>query len=408
MRIAFFVARFPLLSETFVIRQIAGLVAAGHDVAILAGRRGDAACPHDAYLRFDLESRIRLIRPADASGWQWLGRAARCALRALARPRWRPLHAALAAFMHGSRGSFGDICWSACRGHLGTYDAIVAHFGPAGVRAMHLQRAGLLAGPLAVVFHGGDMSQRARVRRHMRDYRRLFGHAAALLPVSELWRRRLLEWGAPPERVEVLRMGVDLDRLPVMDPHRVLHSPLRVLTVARLVEKKGLGYALDGVMRARLPVRYRIIGSGPQQPMLQDRARAAPPDKQIVFCGRQSQQQVFAALEEADVFLLPSVTAATGDMEGIPVAIMEAMAMGVLVVATSHSGIPELITDQRSGWLVPERDADAIAAVLSSCALPTGQLAQMRRTARAAVALQFDNAKLDLQLAALCVRLRDR
>lgn len=82
--------------------------------------------------------------------------------------------------------------------------------------------------------------------------------------------------------------------------------------------------------------------------------------------GFKPSHEVKAMLDDADVFLLPSVTGADGDMEGIPVALMEAMAVGIPVVSTLHSGIPELITSEYSGWLVPENNALALADRLAA------------------------------------------
>lgn len=408
MRIAFYVSQFPALSQTFVIRQVAGMIRAGHDVTVLTEAAGDPACAHETYVRFNMAAIVRPIRPPGEPVPARIARVGRFLLRSLAVPaRWKRLRVAVGAVFHGSPGTIVHLACADSLGHLGNYDAVIAHFGTAGVRAMHLQQAGLLGGPLAVVFHGYDMSMRMLVRQYRRGYRALFGHAAALLPISQQWRSRLIGWGAPAGCIEVLRMGVDLDRLPELDAERPLRRPLRVLTVARLVEKKGLRYAIEGVIAADVPIRYEIIGTGPLLDRLRVLARGDRPDKQILFRGQQSEQEVFAALAEADVFLLPSVTAASGDTEGIPVSIMEAMALGVLVVATVHGGIPELLEDQHSGWLVPERDPAAIARVLARCgAQPTGW-ADMRRAARAAVAAGFSNASLDQQLQSICRRIRD-
>lgn len=91
-----------------------------------------------------------------------------------------------------------------------------------------------------------------------------------------------------------------------------------------------------------------------------------------------------AMLDDADVFLLPSVTGADGDMEGIPVALMEAMAVGIPVVSTLHSGIPELVEADKSGWLVPENDARALAQRLAAAfsQLDTDELAPVVKRAR--------------------------
>ena len=125
----------------------------------------------------------------------------------------------------------------------------------------------------------------------------------------------------------------------------------------------------------------------------------------VKFLGRQPQQQVFAELDRSDLFILPSVVAASGDMEGIPVALMEAMAKGVLVLATRHSGIPELIEHGVTGLLVPERNATAIAGVLERLVAGEWDLLAMRANARLKIEHEFNNSHLDLQLVDICQRL---
>ncbi len=409
MRIAFFVAEFPVLSETFVIRQVAGMLAAGHDVTVIAGQWGERRIPHAVYRDAGMEAIVRAIRRDDGSLPARLLKILSFACRAPFRSRTRrALAVALGAALGGSPASLLDIASLDGSAEVGEFDAIFAHFGPAGVRAMHLQRAGLLHGPLATIFHGFDVSDERTLARFRDAYRALYRHCARLLPISRLWRRRLLDWGAPAERVEVLRMGVDVDRLATVEPRRPLGRPLRLLSVARFTEKKGLRYAIEGALAANRPLRYEIIGDGPLAPELRALASGAGTGKEIAFLGRKSQQEVFAALEQADLFLLPSVTAAGGDMEGVPVALMEAMAKGILVLATRHSGIPELVDDGDTGFLVPERDAAAIAGVIDALPEDPAALARLRCRARGKVEAEFDNARLDAQLERLAGEMAGR
>ena len=107
-------------------------------------------------------------------------------------------------------------------------------------------------------------------------------------------------------------------------------------------------------------------------------------------------------LNDADLFLLPSVTGADGDMEGIPVALMEAMAVGIPVISTFHSGIPELIESEQSGWLVPENDAQALAERLEHVSsLNEAQLEPLRQRARQKVENTFNQQVIDKRLASL-------
>lgn len=396
MKIAFFVADYPHTSETFVARQVAGMQALGHEVVILAGRHH--------YEQSD---------PLDAQVPIYAIRRKRSRITALLRLIGQSLKSTgarhrLAAIIHAAVGrqpaAVADLVTTPAK--LGDYDAIVAHFGPAGVRALDLRQAGILSGPLAVVFHGNDMSDHRTLKFQLRHYRRLFRDAELLLPISELWRRRLLEWGAPPERIAVLRMGVDVDRFEPADDYRPLHRPLRALSVARLVEKKGLRYAIEGAERAAAMVEFDIIGYGPLEEELIALANTGGSTTRLL--GKREHAEVFQRLANADVFLLPSVVAADGDMEGIPVALMEAMALGVVVIASRHSGIPELIEDGVDGLLVDERSGAQIAMALDRLAAGKVDVAGLRRRARAKVARDFNNAILDRELEALLAGMGSR
>lgn len=140
-----------------------------------------------------------------------------------------------------------------------------------------------------------------------------------------------------------------------------------MISVARLTEKKGLHVAIEAcrlLEQRGVDFRYNILSVGPWERRLRTLIEQYQLDD-VVFMQRfKTSDEVNALLNEAALFLLPSVTGIDGDMEGIPVALMEAMAVGIPVIATQHSGIPELIDTGQSGWLVPENDPAALAASL--------------------------------------------
>ncbi len=118
--------------------------------------------------------------------------------------------------------------------------------------------------------------------------------------------------------------------------------------------------------------------------------------------GFKPSHEVKAMLDGADLFLLPSVTGVDGDMEGIPVALMEAMAVGIPVISTLHSGIPELIDAEKSGWLVPENDAHALADKLQAFAeIDEQTLRPMLTRAREKVETEFNQQRIYRELAGL-------
>jgi colanic acid/amylovoran biosynthesis glycosyltransferase len=395
MRLAFFLAAYPVTSETFVLRQIRGMISLGHDVTIITGVH-DKSIPDP----FAGAAPIRVIRSRHRNKGSLLKQAMDVlsligsAKSAEGRTRIRAAKAALNGRLVAP---LMDISGSA-RMPLGHYDIIIAHFGPAGVRAMYLRDAGLISGQIATVFHGLDVTETALVRRFLPHYKRLFQKTEALLPISDLWKQRLISWGAAVEKISVHRMGVDVADFTFVE-NRSLNRPLKIMTTARFVQKKGLTYAIQAICNVYEDVHFTIVGYGPLEKELRASALACP--GRISFAGKMGHKEVLSALRDSDVFLLPSVIADNGDMEGIPVSLMEAMALGVITISTWHSGIPELIRDGIEGFLVHERNPDEIAAMISHIVNSNKNLSEIRKAARAKVELEFDNEKLDYRLQSL-------
>ena len=287
------------------------------------------------------------------------------------------------------------------------YDAIVAHFGPEGVVAEALRHMELLRGPLVTFFHGYDLTQAPRTAgRGM--YRTLFERAERLLAISEHGAAILRRLGAPPEGTLVHHMGVDVARFAPRAGDSSDPRLLRVLSIGRLVPKKGFADGIDAfarVLRKGVIARYDIIGDGPERHALERKIAAAGLQSAVCLRGAAGEDAVRDALRQADVLLVPSVTAPDGDHEGIPVVIMEALASGIPVVATSHGGIPEIVRDGTSGILAPEHDVDALAAGLERLAADHALRERMGSAGREIVATDFDagiqNERLELLLAGL-------
>lgn len=407
MPILFVLPEFPRYSETFVIDQILGLLDRGFDVRILAISRGPEPKAGDIVATRGLMDRATFIFDHSASGaasWQILLRRLRQVLPGLPHARVRR---ALSVRRYGHTAKTLVLAGAVRRLSLPLKArAIIAHFGPTGVLAANLRALGLLDGPLYTVFHGYDLSRHSVLARHGGDYQRLFASGEHMLPISTLWGSKLQALGCKPEKIQVHRMGVDLDSFRFHPPKDTAPSggrPLRVVCVARLVEKKGVIYlcqAVGQLAQRQIPVELEVIGDGPLQPELERFVAGQDLGRQIAISGRRDKAYVQAALGRADVFALPSVTAADGDQEGIPVSLMEAMASGVPCLSTVHSGIPELIEDGRSGWLVPERDVTALADKLARIQRGDFDLPAIARCARAKVETHFNQSRLHDQFAA--------
>ena len=283
------------------------------------------------------------------------------------------------------------------------YDICYCAFGMDAPHALRLRRLGVLGGALVVAFRGADTTKYV-ARRGPRVYARTFREARLLLPVCEFLGRRLVALGAPPDRVVVHRTGIDLRRWPFRERPPRKDGRLRVVTVGRLVEKKGIEYvlrALPALVEQGVDVEYHVLGDGPGRERLAALARDLGLEARVRFRGRGGQEVIRGELDAADVLVAASVTAADGDEEGIPNVLKEAMASGLPVVGSRHAGIPELVEDQVSGLLVPERDAAALAGALHLLAREPERWAAMGRAGRARVEREYDIHRLNDRLAGL-------
>lgn len=411
MRICFFLHRFPELSQTFVLNQVLWFLDRGHDVQVIAARAGEHSYLHHAVLDAEAKHAIRLRTTYSRMPESMFFRVASAPAALLQVLGRRPgaLKQALAVRRFGWFALTGTLLHSA-RPLLGTprdFDAIIAHFGPEGVVADALRQMKLICGPLVTFFHGYDLTLAPRsAGRDM--YRSLFASGDRFLAISSHGADRLRELGADPSRTQVHHMGVSVARFRPRTNRSDGPGALRVLSVGRLVAKKGFADGIDAVVsaiRAGLAVEYRIIGAGPERESLRRRIREAGLGEAIQLLGPLGDEAVADALQEADVLLAPSITTPEGDHEGIPMVLMEALASGVPVVATVHGGIPELVQDGVSGLLVREHDTESAAAALHRLAVDSMSRLQMGASGRARVALDFNvdiqNTRLERLLSEL-------
>jgi colanic acid/amylovoran biosynthesis glycosyltransferase len=206
--------------------------------------------------------------------------------------------------------------------------------------------------------------------------------ATFVATVSAANRDYLDELLAGEARLRVVPNAVDLRRLGA--PRERAAEAGLVLSVARLIEKKGLSdlVVACGLLAGRgVPLRLELVGDGPlRRELAETAARVGAP---VEFRGALPQEEVLELYRRAAVFCLPCVVASTGDRDGLPTSVLEAMALGVPVVTTAVGGLGELVVDGRTGLVVPERDpealADALQQLLSDTALANRLAAEARQ-----------------------------
>jgi colanic acid/amylovoran biosynthesis glycosyltransferase len=359
--------RFPRISETFVAAELIELERQGERVTVYAVSRPQEAFEHDfvgevraavVYLPHrPLREPVRVVRAlgrvlrSDARGW----------LRAAAVSLWPPR-------LRGVRRLLQATVLRAEMRQAGI-DHAHAHFASTAARLANL--AWRMGGPTySVTAHAKDIYHRGVRADRLRDR---LSPAAFVATVCGANREHLASILGGQASLHVVPNAVDLRRLAW--PRAGRPDAGLVLTVARLIEKKGLVdlVVACGLLGRGVRLRLEIVGEGPLRSALEETAeRAGAP---VTFHGGLPHEQVLDLYRRAAVFCLPCVVASTGDRDGLPTAVLEAMALGVPVVTTAVSGLGELVVHERTGLVVPQRDPVALADALGRL-LADGDLAE--------------------------------
>jgi len=270
-------------------------------------------------------------------------------------------------------------------------DVVLAEYGPTAVDLIDPCRvAGV---PLVAHFHGCDAYHRDILKQHAESYPRLFAAAAGVIVVSRDMERQLLGLGAAPERLFCNPCGVDLEAFSATDASA--NEPI-FLAVGRFVEKKAPYLTLLAFERALAAcpgARLIYAGDGDMLGACRQMAGALGVSGQVEFLGHRSHAEVAALMKKARAFVQHSAVASSGDREGTPVAILEAAASGLPVIATRHAGIPEAVIHGETGLLVDELDIEAMAEHIAVLATDAGLAGALGRRARQHIRVNYSMAK---------------
>ncbi|HSB55890.1 MAG TPA: glycosyltransferase [Gemmatimonadales bacterium] len=277
------------------------------------------------------------------------------------------------------------------------YAVVHAHFGPGAVYALPFARRHRL--PLLVTFHGYDVPILASPRRWLPEHLRyaLLGPAVlremtlGLCASGELL-ELLAAQGVDPDRLRVHRLGIDVD---AFRPGARNPAPDSVVMIGRFIEKKGFEYGLRAFAAVASDVaglRLTLIGEGDREPALRAIVREAALEDRVTFAGVLPPDRVAALLGTAHVLLAPSVVErGSGNRESGLIVVKEASASGAVPIGTLHGGIPEIIDDGVTGYLVPERDVDTLADRLRRVVTSPPLCQQLGRAAREKMLQEYDN-----------------
>jgi colanic acid/amylovoran biosynthesis glycosyltransferase len=238
-----------------------------------------------------------------------------------------------------------------------------AHHGQLGALLLPFKEETNL--PLVTSIRGRDATLANQPVGYLENMKLLFEHGDRFFPVCQHLADRIHAWGCPAEKIRILYGGVDLDQYKYSPPNK--WGSENILSLGRLVEKKGHHVLMQAFkkIKTKFPnATLTIIGRGELEDYLKSLAAQLNLGNSFKLLNHVPKDQVREYLYKADLFCAASLEAANGDVEGIPNTLKEAMAMGVPVISTTHAGIPELITHNKEGILVPENNIDQLALAL--------------------------------------------
>lgn len=286
------------------------------------------------------------------------------------------------------RGEYDQLAAVLDRRHA---DLLHVYFGHTGVHLLPFIRN--WNGPSVVSFHGMDIMPRPQEPGYDLRMGELLRTLPLVLARSESLATRLEALGCPREKIRINRTGIPLEAFPFVPRSAPADGAWHCVQASRLIAKKGLDDALRAFagLRAQHPAaRFTIAGEGPQRPALEALAAELGVASAVRFAGFQSQPQLRDLYASAHIFLHPSRTPETGDQEGVPNAMLEAMATGLPVVATTHGGIPEAVENGAAGLLTAEGDWSALRDSLLTLAGDPARAQALGAAAADAVRARFE------------------
>jgi glycosyltransferase involved in cell wall biosynthesis len=407
-RVGYVMSHYPAISHAFVLREIEHVRAAGIDVATVSIRRTPAA-----ELLADADRRAAAttfnVLPTSA------GALLSAHVEALARSPRRYLSALALALRTGAPGArerlwhlfyFAEamLALRHCRRHRITH--LHAQFADSAsdvaMLVTHYRRGDAVDGrpcTWSLAVHGS--AEFYEVERHALAAK--LAHAAFAVAISDFGRSQLMRLTADERwpHIHVVRCGVDLERFVAPAERSGSSQQAEILFVGRLLHGKGLPLLFEAIARLRrrgLDVRVTIAGDGPARDECATAARRVGLDAAVRFLGAVGQDEIRELYERADVFCLPSLA------EGIPVVVMEAMALELPVVTTRIMGIPELVEDGEEGLLVPPGRADPLAEALERLVRSPAERRRLGAAARRKIESDYSVADSALRMRAVLER----
>ena len=353
MNIIYYLGSFPKLSASFVLNEIYELEQSGHNVAVCALNNPNENIVHEEFNQLNIPTyyfqRPSYINIIDLISKKTLHP------RILKQTAYRaPIKSHVANLFRAKRciDFVESLGWDPDHFH--------AHFA-GGSKFGAKYASNYFEVPFTVTTHAADLYKGPKKNSIVS----LLQSATRIVTISEYNKKRIHEQYTSATPIDIIRAGIRPEKFASTNGS----ESNRILTISRFVEKKGLKYALEAVnivTEAFPDLEYHLIGSGELEHDLRQKTQKLGINENVSFLNNVTDKRLVSELDKASCFLLPCVVAESGDRDGIPVVLMEAMAMETPPISTNISGIPELIENKTNGILTKPRDPEATADAIMS------------------------------------------
>lgn len=399
MKIAFIVGMFPSLSETFILNQITGLMELGHDVDIFAINKSNEKKRHNIINELNLMDRVYFFPDIPKNKLLRIIKGKFLFFMNFYKDP-KKLLKSINIFRRDKDFVSLKILYYIIPFLGKNYDIIHSHFGNNGEIGVYLRKGGV-EGKLVTSFYGYDLSTFIKDNSE-NVYKDLFLNIDLFLPICSYFRDKLINLSCDPDKIRLHQIGIELDKYKFLERTLKDGDIVNIVTAGRLIEKKGYFYSIKALKDLSLKKKnfsYTIIGDGPLHKMLIQLVDDLGLSRYVKFVGSVDQDELLEYYRRSHIFLLPSITSENGEEEGTPTVLLEAQAVGLPVVSTFHSGIPEIVVHKESGYLVEEKDIKGISNYLDILIDDQALRKKMGQSGRSFVEKNYNIVKLSSKLA---------
>ncbi|BAY11096.1 glycosyltransferase [Calothrix sp. NIES-2098] len=401
MKIAVVVGYFPVLSETFIVNQIIGAIDRGHRVDIYAYQPANTTKVHPNIKNYQLLNRTVYQPHIPLNYFLRLLKAIKLLITNF-RKNPLVLLRSLNFFKYGRWAASLRLFYSVIPLlESNSYDIIHCQFGTFAREAIIWRDIGAIKGKLITSFRGYDITWFVHeYGEHIYD--ELFKKGDFFLANCQYFQKKAIQIGCDRQKIVVHASGIDCSQFKFkfrLAPGE--NDKIYLATTCRLIEKKGIEYSIRAVaevIKIYPNIEYNIIGDGHLKTELQQLIKHLNVGDKINLLGWRNQTEIIEILDKSHIFIAPNVTTHDGNIDAPINTLKEAMAMGLPVISTLHGGIPELVEDRISGFIVPERDVAAMAEKIIYLIKHPEIWTKMGKAGRAYVEANYNINKLNDEL----------